>query len=110
MRPVLLRYSAVQSDYPTKRRRPEGGHAFLLTWILMLLLAGAGPAGNYPLSKQIGELDFSIVSTYLPCGPRAPEVLPTRYSTAFIYNWAISKEEPGRAHWKDGSVSAAATD
>ena len=24
---------------------------------------GAGPAGNYPLSKRIGELDFSIVST-----------------------------------------------
>lgn len=80
--------------YPTRRRRPEGGHAFfLLTWILMLVLNGAGPAENYPLSKRIGELDFFIVSTSLPCGPRAPEVLPTRYSTAFIYNWAIFKEE-----------------
>ena len=63
---------------PTRRRR------------LTRLLAdvdphvGAGPAGNYPLSKRIGELDFSIVSTSLPCGPLAPEV---------IYNWAISKEE-----------------
>jgi hypothetical protein len=50
MRPVLLRYSAVQSDEKKKasRRRPR-----LLADVD--LHVGAGPAGNYPLSKQIGE-------------------------------------------------------
>jgi hypothetical protein len=96
MRPVLLRYSAVQSD---EKKKAD----FLLTWILMLVLAlleiirylsGLGSWTSL-LSLRLCHVVHLRRKCYLP------DTLRHLYKIGPFQ---------GRVHWKDGSVSAAATD
>ena len=97
MRPVLLILCR------SIRREEEGGHAVLLTWILMLVLAlleiirylsGLGSWTSL-LSLRLCHVVHLRRTCYLP------DTLRHLYKIGPFQ---------GRVHWKDGSVSAAATD